>query len=168
MWWSRRRAVAASVAVLALATVLGGCGFHLQGVPRLPPAMAVTHIATPDRYSPLYQALVSTLRENDVRLTADPARAGTIIRILNDETGRRLLSVTARNVPAEYEVFYRVRFAVEMDGREVLAPEQLALTRDFSFDETRVLGKAAEEQILRRAIADDLVGLMTRRLAALH
>ena len=128
--------------------------------------MAVIHIDTADRYSPFYRELVTVLRRSDIRLTDDPVKARTIIKILTDDTGRRLLSVTARNVPAEYEVYYRVRFSVDVDGVEAVPAEQLALTRDFAFDETQVLGKANEEENIRQAIASDLVGLVTRRLTA--
>ena len=171
MWWSEaRRARLPAVLLLAivLPAVLGGCGFRFRGAPELPAAMAVTHIAAADRYSVFYRELVAVLRRSDVRLTDDPAEARTVIRILTDDTGRRLLSVTARNVPAEYEVYYRVRFAVDVDGVEAVPVEQLALTRDLAFDETRVLGKAGEEDVIREAIARDLVGLVTRRLSAVH
>jgi outer membrane lipopolysaccharide assembly protein LptE/RlpB len=46
--------------------------------------------------------------------------------------------------------------------------EELVLTRDYPFDETQVLGKANEEQLIMQAIARDMVGLVTRRLAAIH
>jgi LPS-assembly lipoprotein len=111
---------------------------------------------------------VAVLRRSDVKLTDDPAQARTIIKILTDDTGRRLLAVTGRNVPAEYEVYYRVRFAVDVGGVEVVPVEQLALTRDFAFDETLVLGKAREEESIREAIASDLVGIVTRRLTAVR
>jgi len=154
------------VPLLLITLAVAGCGFQLRGTPALPPEMARTYIQADDRYTPFYRELTTTLRRNAVHLVDDPAEAGAVIRILSDDTGRRLLTVTARNVPAEYEVYYRVRFAAEFEGRQVIAPEQLALTREYAFDETRVLGKAGEEEILRRAIAADLVGLVTRRLAA--
>ncbi len=126
------------------------------------------HIQAADRYSPFYRELVTVLRRSDVKLTDDPTQARTVLKVLTDDTGRRLLSVTARNVPAEYEVFYRVRFSVDVDGVEAVPLEQLALTRDFAFNETEVLGKAGEEEIIRQAIASDLVGLVTRRLTAVR
>ena len=170
MSWSEGRAWRAGRAgpLLAVLALLGGCGFQFRGAPAFPPQMAVTHVAAEDRYSPFYRELVAVLRRSDIQLTDDPSAARTVIRILDDDPGRRLLSVTARNVPAEYEVYYRVRFAVDVDGERVLPPEQLALTRDFAFDETRVLGKAEEEDVIREAIARDLVGLITRRLSAVH
>jgi len=164
MWSSDRRlSYLAAVVLLSLA----GCGFHFRGSPEFPPQMAVVHIDTVDRYSPFYREFVTVLRRSDIRITTDPAEARTIIRIRSDDTGRRLLSVTARNVPAEYEVYYRIRFSVDVDGAEAVPPEQFVLARDFTFDETKVLGKANEEENIRRAIARDLVGLVTRRLAAI-
>jgi LPS-assembly lipoprotein len=165
MWSSRRtpRGLAAGLIVL-----LAGCGFQFRATPEFPPQMAVMHIAAADRYSPFYRELVTVLRRSDVSLTDDPAQARTRVRILTDDTGRRLLSVTARNVPAEYEVYYRVRFSVDVDGVETVPLEQLALTREFAFDENAVLGKSREEEIIREAIASDLVGLVTRRLTAVR
>jgi LPS-assembly lipoprotein len=165
MWssdWRLRWLVAAVLASLA------GCGFHFRGTPEFPAQMAVVHIDTVDRYSPVNQEFVTVLRRSDIRITNDPVEARTIITIRSDDTGRRLLSVTARNVPAEYEVYYRIGFSVDVDGVEAVPPEQFVLARDFTFDETKVLGKANEEENIRRAIARDLVGLVTRRLAAIE
>lgn len=163
MWWSERGLRCLGVVLLLS---LAGCGFRFRGTPEFPPQMAVIHIDTGDRYSPFYRELVTVLRRSEIRLSENPVEARTIIKILTDETGRRLLSVTARNVPAEFEVYYRIRFTVVVDGVEAVPVEQLALTRDFAFDETQVLGKASEEENIREAIAGDLVGLVTRRLTS--
>jgi LPS-assembly lipoprotein len=153
-------------AVLLLS--LAGCGFRFRATPDFPPQMAVMHIDAQDRYSAFYRDLVAELRRSDVTLTEDPAQARTIVKVLTDDTGRRLLAVSGRNVPVEYEVYYRVRFAVDVDGIEVVPVEQLSLSRSFAYDETQVLGKDREEESIRRAIASDLVGLVTRRLTAVR
>jgi len=163
MWWSEGLRVPLLVAAC---TLLGACGFSFRGAPQFPATMADTYIETADRYSPFYQELVAVLRQNDIRVVGDPTLARTTIRVLLDNPGRRLLSVTTSNVPAEYEVIYRVQFAVVMDGREVVPPVQLALTRPYSFDPTEVLGKSREEDNVRRFLAQDLVGLVALRLAA--
>jgi LPS-assembly lipoprotein len=164
MSWSERRRLAL-LATLALAGA--GCGFRLRGSPQLPPELATTYIQADDRYSPFYRELVTRLRQGGARLVDDATAARTVIQVLSEDTGRRLLSVSARNVPTEYEVFYRVRFLVRVDGREAVPAEQLALTRDQTFNEDFVLGKAGEEQVLREAMARDLVALVTRRLASI-
>ena len=166
MWSSDRARLGLVLAAAVL--VLAACGFTFRGAPKFPPAMADTFIEPRTATRPFYQELVAVLRQNDIRIVSDPKAARTSIRILADTTGRRLLSVTTSNVPAEYEVFYRVRFAVTVDGREAVAPEQLALTRAYSFDETAVLGKSREEDNVRRSLAGDLVGLVALRLAAVR
>lgn len=162
------RLAAMLMLVSTLAAALSGCGFHFLETASYPPQMAVMYIDTADRYSPFYRQLVAVLRRGGVRLTDNATEARTTLKIVKDDTGRRLQSVTARNVPAEFEVYYEVRFAVDVDGKEVVPVERLSLSRDYSFDETRVLGKEGEEQDIRQAIAADLVGLVSRRLSAVH
>lgn len=151
-----------------LAASLAGCGFRFRGTPDFPPQMSVICIDATDRYSPFYRALVTSLRQSEVKVTEDPSQARAIVKILTDDTGRRLLAVTGGNVPAEYEVYYRVRFSVDLDGVEVVPVEKLALTRNYAYDDTVVLGKAREEESIRAAIASDLVGIVPRRLTAVH
>jgi LPS-assembly lipoprotein len=62
---------------------------------------------------------------------------------------------------------YRVKFSVVADGKTLIEQEEVAATRDFSFDETQLLAKEREQEILREGLARDLVALVMRRLAAL-
>jgi len=144
--------------------MLSGCGFRFRSAVSFPAAMGVTYISTPDRYSPFYRALTTALRRDGIALTDDATLAGTTIRIHRDVTGQRILSVSARNVPREYDVYYTVRYSVLKDGVEVLPEQRLTMTQDYTYDERQVLGKANEEQTLRAAIADDLVGLVARQI----
>ena len=154
------------VAVAGL-TLLSGCGFHLRGQAQLPPALATPYIESGDHYTPLYAALQTRLRAAGAVLAADPAAASAVIHLRKDDTGREVLSVSARNTPGEYEVYYTVEYSVSGGDQELLALQQVTLTRDFSYDETAVLAKEHEEQSLRTALADELAGLILRRLAAL-
>ena len=147
--------------------LLPGCGFHLRGQAPLPPSLAAPYLETGDRYTPLYAALVTHLRAAGAKLATDPAAATAVIHLHKDETGRELLSVSARNTPGEFEVYYSVEYSVTMAGGELLARQQATLTRDFAYDENAVLAKEHEERSLRAALADELAGLMLRRLAAL-
>jgi LPS-assembly lipoprotein len=153
--------------LILAALLLSACGFKIRGSTDFPPGMSAVYIDTSDRFSPFYRELTKTIRESDLSLMDNPIDADTVIRVLSDETGRRALSVSARNVPREYEVFYVVRYSVLIGDEEVLTPQQFILTRDYTFDETQVLGKALEEQILRDSIAEDLVGLLMQRIGAI-
>lgn len=165
MWWSEglKRGW---WTVLLLS--LGSCGFQFRSPPKFPPQVAVMHISAADTNSPFYRKLSATLVQGGIRLTSNPEEALTVINIVADETGHRLLSVTTRNVPAEYQVYYRVVFFLTINGGAAEAVQNISLTRDYAFDENQVLGKAREEDDIRRAIASDLVDLVTRRLAAVY
>jgi LPS-assembly lipoprotein len=146
----------------------GACGFHLRGEVTYPPAMAVTYIEAKDHYTPFYQQLRQTLRAGGLQVTQDPARAGAVVRILRDESGERVLSVSARNTPNEFDVYYAVRYSLEIEGQEALAPQNLALNREYAYDETLVLGKGAESDGIRKALAGDLVAMVTRRMSSVR
>ena len=45
--------------------------------------------------------------------------------------------------------------------------EEVTATRDISFDEAQLLAKEREQEILREALARDLVALVMRRISAL-
>ena len=84
-----------------------------------------------------------------------------------DETDQRVLSVSARNVPTEYEVYYSIEYALASGEESLLAPQFVTLTRDYTYDETLVLGKAKEESLLREAIAKDLVRIVLKQISSL-
>ena len=153
---------------MVLAIMLSGCGFHLRGDVTYPAGMAVTYIEAEDHYTPFYRKLKAALQDGRVQVNQNAASAGAIVRILHDETGQRVLSVSARNTPTEYEVFYIVRYSLEIAGKVAVAPQQLALNRDYTYDETLVLGKGEEANVIRQALADDLVGVVTRRLSSVR
>ena len=146
---------------------MSACGFQLRGQAELPPEMARTYISTDDRQSIFYRKLRRSLQMNGVDVVESPVDSTAVLNILDDDTGRRVLSVSARNIPREYEVYYRILFSVQAGDRTMISPQEQALVRDYTYDETLVLGKAREEEQLREAIADDLVRVVMFQLAAL-
>ena len=57
--------------------------------------------------------------------------------------------------------------SVASGGTELIAPQRLELTRDYSYDTAAVLAKQREQAVLREALARDLASLVLRRLASL-
>jgi LPS-assembly lipoprotein len=154
-------------AVLGALLCLAGCGFHLQGAGSLPPAMGKTYVASPRAHSDLVQTLTDTLRQRGAEVLQSPDDGAAVLDIAADDTGQRVLSVSARNIPREYEVYYTVTFSLKLGGQSVIDHETLVVTRSYTFDETQVLAKAAEEEILRRALAEDLARRVVRRIESL-
>jgi len=145
-------------------SVLSACGFHLQGAGSLPAAMGKTYVATRSAHSDFLLALTDTLRQRGAEVLRAPDDGAAVLDIAADETGQRVLSVSARNIPREYEVFYSVTFSLKLAGKDVVDHETLVVTRSYTFDETQVLAKSAEQEVLRRALAEDLARRVMRRI----
>ena len=78
-----------------------------------------------------------------------------------------MLSVSARNVPTEYEVYYTIQYTIDSGTNRLLEPQTLTVTRDYTYDELFVLGKAREEELLRNACVDDLVRIVLKQISTL-
>ncbi len=133
----------------------------------MPPEMERTYIAAKDRHSEFYRKLVAAFRTAGVNVVDNPADAGATFAIDYDETDQRVLSVSARNVPTEYEVYYTVEYPLDSGGKNLLETQALTLTRDYTYDSTLVLGKGQEEELLRDAIVDDLVRIVLKQISTL-
>lgn len=160
----RRRRFLALLPVIALAT---GCGFHLKGEAQLPAETGSIYLSLPDDLSPFAVEMRRALERSGAVTTTAASEAATVVRVRVDRTGRRVLAVSARNTPTEFEIYYLLDYTVDRNGTQVVAPQRLELTRNFSFDESLVLAKGHEEEILREALARDLADLVLRRLESL-
>ncbi len=152
---------------LGLLALLAGCGFQLQGAFEPPAGMERTHIATDDRHSLFYRKLRAALRDAGVQLVDEPVGATATLNITYDQTDQRVLSVSARNVPTEYEVYYTIEYSIDNGRQNLLEAQVLTLTRDYTYDPTLVLGKAREQELMRDAIVDDLVRIVLKQIATL-
>ena len=163
---SRRSSVIAP-GLLLVGCGLTACGFQLREAPDIPAEMSRTYISADDRFSQFYRKLRYELKNAGVQIVDSPANSSAVFSILSDKTDQRVLSVSARNVPREFEVFYTVFYSVESGDNTIMPPQSLTRTRDYTYDETLVLGKAREEELLREAIVDDLVQVILKQLSSL-
>jgi LPS-assembly lipoprotein len=159
--------IRARLAMGLLLLPLAGCGFHLKGAIALPEGLKSVYVATSDELSPFSIELGRALRASGATTAASAAAADAVIRVAQDRTGRRVLSVSSRNVPQEYQVYYVLGYSVDRGDKQVVPPQEIELSRSYSFSESDLLAKNREETILRDALARDLADLVVRRLASL-
>lgn len=181
------------VSLLVMAT--SACGFRLQGDIALPETVQAIELGVQDRQSDFAHALAARLRSAGIEVswagvgsalagstsqgsTSQGSTAATTVtrarlQIEVDEFIERVASVSARNVPREYELTYRVRYSFEaVDDPQVGAikkidSEELTLAREFSFDERVALAKQREREQLRSTLANELAGMVLQRIASL-
>ncbi len=147
--------------------LVSGCGFQVQGALSTPDELRRTYIEADDRQSLFYRELRAQLQAADVELVDSAAESTGTISILFDETDQRVLSVSARNVPTEYEVFYTIQYAIDGADKRLVEAQTLTLTRDYTYDSRLVLGKAREEELIREAVVKDLVRIVLKKISTL-
>ena len=154
---------AAAAAVLGL----GACGFRLAGSDALPAILARPYLSFKDPYTDFAREFEHQLKSSGATVQEIRAKSTATIEITKDLVEQRTLAVSAQNIPTEYELTYTVTFSVHGGDKQLLAPQTISLSRDFSFDVTLQLAKEHEADILRQQMARDLVSITMRRLTSL-
>ena len=154
------------LAVLACAAV-AGCGFHLRGAVKMSPALAEAYLEAPDHYTDFHRVFSDDLTAAGVHLLPQAGPTSVVIELQKDDSGQRILSVSARNVPTQYEVYYTVTFRVRVGSQELQPAQTISLTQDYVFDENALLAMDQQQAVLRQALARNLSAQVMRRLSAL-
>jgi LPS-assembly lipoprotein len=167
---SRRGRSCAPLAALAVFGALLGlsaCGFRLAGSEPLPGILARPYLSLKDPYTDFSREFEHQLKSSGATLQSLRANSTATIEVIKDLVEQRTLSVSAANIPTEYELTYTVTFAVLGTDTELLAPQTISLSKDYSFEENVLLAKEHEADILRQQMARDLVSIAMRRLTSL-
>ncbi|MBA3996937.1 MAG: hypothetical protein C0489_02100 [Candidatus Accumulibacter sp.] len=152
--------------LLALAlSALSACGFQLRGAYALP--YDSLYLALPD-YSEIGAELRRAIRASgSTKLAerADEAQARFVPTI--DARERVILSLSGTGRVRELRLRYRYGYRiVDAKGLDLVPPGEIELTRDMTYDDSNVLSKEQEENLLWRDMQSDMVQQLMRRLTA--
>ncbi len=162
-----KRVVSNSV-VAFLLMVMVGCGFHLRGAADLSDSLKTMYIEGVSLQRGMGLYLKRGLISNGIVVVEQPKQHAAILKIIDNQFDRRVLSVGSNAKISEYELYALIRFSViDAEGNTLAAPQQVEAQRDYQFDENEVLGREAEEDLLRDELNKELVQSMLRRLSAI-
>jgi LPS-assembly lipoprotein len=162
-----RRLITRAVGAGSVLAVLAACGFRLAGSDPLPGILAQPYLSLKDPYTDFSREFEHRLKSAGATVQGIRANSTATIEVTKDLVEQRTLSVSAQNIPTEYELTYTVTFAVHGTDKELLAPQTISLSKDYSFQEYELLAKQHEADILRQQMARDLVTIAMRRLTSL-
>jgi LPS-assembly lipoprotein len=164
---SQRTAGAPAVKhALAAVLVLGlaACGFHPRAHTVLPTKLGPTRIVIPDPYSPLGDEIAMQLQRAGV--DAAPATGpATVLKITRESWDTQPLAVDQFALVREYVTRYRVDFVLQgSDGKPMLDPQTIELSREYSFDANAAVGSPAEQELIQRELRRDMEDAILRRI----
>ena len=155
-----------SLLIVLLTATLAACGFHLRGSAGSDLPYASMYIALPET-AEVRVWLERYLRGSTNTTVSDDAKTATVtFQQLSDSRDKSILSIDARGRVREYRLQMRYRFRlVDAQGREIVAPQEISMNRDMTYDDSQVLSKSMEENLLWRDMTNDLVNQIMRRLS---
>lgn len=151
---------------LIFAAALAGCGFHLRGAGsgNLPyQTMYISLPETADVNIWLRRYIRST---GSTQVVDDAESAEAIFQQLTNNRHKSILSVNTLGRVREYRLQLSYTFrVVNQKGQVLVAPNEVTLTRDVTYDDSNILAKNQEEDLLWRDMTNDLVNQIMRRLS---
>jgi LPS-assembly lipoprotein len=150
-------------AALALLLATASCGFQLRGTASLP--FYTIHV--PNATAGIALEIKRSIQAGTTSRVVDDAKSAAALLQFTEETRRKeILSLTSAGRVNEYRLFYRVGFRVsDGKGGDFLPPVTIQLFRDMTYDDSQVLAKEAEEQLLFRDMQSDMAQQVLRRIA---
>ena len=146
--------------------VLAGCGFRLRGSAELP--FQTLYVPNADT------GIALDLKRNvqagtQARVVDDAKQAEAVLLFSEESRAKEILSLTGQGRVREFQLRYRVSFRVhDGKGADYVPLSTILLTRDITFNDSDVLAKETEEQLLFRDMQSDMVQQLLRRLAAIR
>ncbi len=158
---SRRRLL---VALPALA--LAGCGFQLRGTKSGNLPYKTIFIALPETSDVRIWLERYINAAGSSEIVDDAKLADATFQQLTDSRQKTILSVNAQGRVREYRLQLNYSFRmINPKGQVLIAPNEISLSRDITFDDSNVLAKDLEENLLWRDMTNDLVNQIMRRLS---
>jgi len=154
----------AALAVLAAAVLMTACGFQLRGSSSLP----FDTIYVPGSGGGVALDLKRSIESSSkTRVVDNPKNAQAVFQLIEARQEKEILSLTGAGRVREYRLRYQVRYRVhDAKGRDLVPPTTLNQVRDVTFNDSQVLAKEAEDQLLYRDMQTDMVQQILRQLAA--
>lgn len=151
--------------VLMLTLLLGACGFHLRGQGAFALPFQSLYVQSANDHAPFITELKRAIEANGVQITDSPEQAQLTLQIVSEVADRQILSLSGGGRVREYRLQYRISLrAYDQKQQDWLAPEEITLRRDFSYDDSQVLAKEQEEALLYQNMRSDAVQQILRRL----
>jgi LPS-assembly lipoprotein len=152
------------LALLLSALMLSSCGFHLHGQTGMPFNTLYLDAANPN--TPFITELQRNLETKQVRLVNTAKDADVVLQIVYESFNKQILTLGSSGRVNGFRLNYRVSLrAYDLNHQEWIPAEEMEQHRDYSYDDSIILAKEAEESLLVQSMRSDVAQQIVRRLS---
>lgn len=153
--------------IICFSFFLGACGFHLRGNVPLPKGLDPMYIDTDSPYDPLVQAIEDSLSAYNITLTNSPAKAKTILHIIDIDFSESLVSVSASTNTRQYSLIETLKMELTgPKGQTIIPLSTLTASNPLTVDSSQVLNASSQKQALVGDMQQALVIQLMSKLAS--
>ena len=154
-----------TLTALLCTLLLAGCGFQLRGAANLPFDTLYVQAPVGSQFAVQFRRVVAA--GDGTRIVNDPKAAAATLVLVSELREKSILSLSGGGRVREFQLRYRMSYRLlNNKAVETIPVTEIALTRDFSFNDQETLSKEAEEALLFRDMQSDAVQQLVRRLQA--
>ena len=151
--------------LLLMFLLLTACGYHMRGSIAMPESLKRVYVFNAS--SALQSELTDVVKASKGRLVSSPSEAGLVIKIVSEELKTRVLSIGSTGKSNESELDYFLQFQFyDNQENQVMEEQRIEIAREYFNDQTAVLAKLNEEQIIRKEIYKQAVRMLLLRAEA--
>jgi LPS-assembly lipoprotein len=134
--------------IVLIALLLSACGYHLRGAFELPAGMK--NIFLEGGSAQLQAQFKKAMDLSSIPIAASAEAAGIVIRIYDEKSERRVLSLAATGVANDFELGYQMEYEI-VDAKDTLlmARQPLEIKREYYNDQLAVIAKESEETTIK-------------------
>jgi LPS-assembly lipoprotein len=133
--------------IVLIALLLSACGYHFRGAFELPAGMK--NIFLDGGSAPLQSEFNKAMSLSAIPIAASAETAGIVIRIFDEISQRRVLSLAATGVANDFELGYQMEYEI-VDAKDniLMARQLIEIKREYYNDQLATIAKSNEESII--------------------
>ena len=142
--------------ILLMLLLLSACGYHLRGALNLPSNIKSVYLEGGS--ASLQEEFNKAMAASSVAIAASEQSAGLIIKITNEISDRRILSLSTGGAANYFELGYEFDYELIVPNEKILMPRQLvSIKREYYNNQQAVIAKDNEEIIIRNEMYQQAV-----------
>ncbi|MBS83265.1 MAG: hypothetical protein CMD65_03925 [Gammaproteobacteria bacterium] len=126
--------------------ILISCGYTIRGSLNLPNNIDQITLHSQE-YSDVSNDINLLLTSMNIKTATKSRDDDYAIHIINERLDKRQLTINPDGRVNEYELIFTVTFAIKTPSKQFM-PDTITLYRDYSFDESKILGTSDRESTL--------------------